>query len=335
MDDTSAVTIKDVAELAKVSVATVSRVLNNNPSVKPSARKSVERAVRELSYTAQRSSRKPRSQIRRIGLLVPDIAEPFYPNFIKGIANIAVRHNVELILCDCSRDPSIESGYITSLTKNRVDAIISTPFTEKLNPLTERLIEERFPVVLLLEREADRNDMCVVTTDDEEGAYHATKYLLDLGHRDIAFLTIPLHIGATASRTRGIRNALADSGLELTPRMIHACDGTYEGTYRQVAELWSRSRFTAAFAFSDQMALGAWKAIEDGGARIPDDVSIIGYNDISFSWFISLTTIAQSVEEIGKNALSLAIDLIEGTRTPPQKIVLRDSLIIRRSCKKI
>jgi DNA-binding LacI/PurR family transcriptional regulator len=175
-----------------------------------------------------------------------------------------------------------------------------------------------------------------VTSNNEEGAYQAITYLLSLGHRDVVFLSGPAHLSTSVARLAGYRNGLAEFGVAEAQERIVLSDTTLEGGYRETMRLVaSRVPFTAIFASNDLMAFGAWKALEESGLRVPDDVSIIGYDDIPFAEYVNMTTIAQPSYELGRNALMLLMDLIKGLRRPPQKILLRDSLIIRRSCRRI
>jgi len=333
-DNSSPTTLRSIAQRANVSVATVSRVINNSDPVGLEARRAVERAMEELNYQRRRTGR-PGAQVRKIGLLVADVVDSFYPPLIKGTSDAAMSNNVDIIFCDLGRDQKVESYWLQALLESRVDGIIQAPAGEKLNPLTVKLINNGFPLVLLLDHAIEGQNICVVSTDDEEGAYHATKYLLDLGHRDILFVAGPPHLHASVARGRGYRSALADTGTEHKPENVISCDGSYEGAYRRILEVKESLRFTAVMALSDLMAAGVWKALTDSGFRVPEDISLIGYEDTMITRILSLTTVATPTYEIGKNALVLLLDLVNGRREPPQRIVLRESFIINNSCRKL
>jgi LacI family transcriptional regulator len=327
-------TMKDIAARADVSVATVSRVINDNPSVKPHIRKAVEAAIKELDYPLRSNSTGQKQDLQKIGLVIPDITNPYFPLLIKGITNIAKVHGAEIVLCNSDNDIRTEEYHFKMLLNNGVDGIIYIPFSESINPVFRDIVKAGFPLVFL-DREVSIANICSVTSNNEEGAYQATTYLLNLGHRDIIFISGPPHFSTSITRKAGYKRGLAEFGIEYVEDMILYGDTTLDSAYQATKKVISDGvHFTAIFASNDLMAFGAWNALEDNGFKVPDDVSIIGYDDVPLSSFISLTTIAQPSIEIGRNALILLMDLINKRREPPQNIVLRDSLIIRKSCKK-
>lgn len=327
------VTISDLAKRANVSIASVSRVINNDTSVRPEIRSAVEKAVEELSYKPKTRSSKNRTN--RIGLLIPDITNPYFPLLIKGITNIAWVQGVTTVLGNSDLNTEIETAYLRKLIETGIDGLIYIPFSEHLCPDLQKLLDQNFPIVFL-DREINLNHICSVTSDNEEGAYQATTYLLNLGHRDIACISGLSYLSTSVTRLAGYCKGMAEYGVEPRSELLLHGDTSLESGYRETMKLiQSEERFTAIFATDDMMALGAWKALEEKGYAIPDDISIVGYDDIPFASYISLTTIAQPAYEIGRNALLLLMDLITKRRWPPQKILLRDSLIIRKSCKKI
>jgi LacI family transcriptional regulator len=254
---------------------------------------------------------------------------------IKGIANIGKIHDVDILLCNANKDLQTEEYFVNRLLDDGADGIIYIPFSEPIDPYIVKLIEEEYPLVFL-DREIARGDTCSVTSDNEEGAFQAITYLLNLGHRDILFIAGPPHFSTTVTRTAGYRRGLLEMGVRYREDMVLHGDTTFEGAYQEVNKaLKAGIPFTAVFASDDLMAFGAWRAVEEAGRKVPDDVSIVGYDDIPAAALMSLTTIAQPAYETGRNALLLLMDLINGRRRPPQRIILRDSLIIRRSCRKV
>ena len=326
--------MKDVAELASVSVATVSRVINNDFSVGDQNRQAVLEAIDALHYELKSTPQGKKET--QIGLVIPDITNPYFPLLIKGITNAARVHDIDLILCNADRDFEAEQHYFEELLRKKVDGIIYIPFLEAVDPLVADLIEDRYPIVFL-DREAQFEDICSVTSNNEEGAYQAVTYLLNLGHRDILFVSGPPHFSTSISRRKGFERGLKAFGLEYREEMTIYADTTQENAYREMRRFLKKQQqpVTAVFATNDLMAFGVWQALEDQGYRIPEDVSVVGYDDIPFSSFISLTTIAQPSFEIGRNAFILLMDVINKRREPPHKIVLRDSLIIRKSCQRV
>lgn len=329
-------TMRDVAEKAGVSVATVSRVINNESSVSDQIRGKVVEAVDELQYKHKALSNDKKKQANRIGLIIPDITNPYFPCLIEGISKAARVYGVEILLGNSSEDTGAERLYFEDFLDSDVDGIIYIPFSVDNDPLVRELVEKEFPIVFL-DREADIDNISSVTSNNEEGAYQATTYLLSLGHRDILFISGPPHFSTSTSRLAGYKRGLAEYGLEWRRDLIVHGDTKQESGYKKTKSFLENhpGAITAIFASNDFMAFGAWEAVEQSGYKVPDDISIAGYDDIYFSKFVSLTTIAQPGFEIGRNSLILLMDLINKRRQPPQKIILRDSLIIRRSCKKI
>jgi LacI family transcriptional regulator len=326
--------MKDVAEQANVSVATVSRVINNDNSVSDYNRQAVLDAIDALNYELKTTPYGRRTN--RIGLVLPDITNPYFPMLMQGITTVSRVHDTDLILCNADQDFEVEQYYFEELLRTKVDGIIYIPFFESLDPLVSDLIEDRFPLVFL-DREVHLENICAVTSNNEEGAYQAVTYLLNLGHRDILFISGPPHFSTSIARRNGFQRGLKEFGLELQTDLILYGNTTQDSAYHEMRNFLKKRNapITAVFASNDLMAFGAWQALEDEGYRIPEDVSIIGYDDIPSASLMSLTTIAQPGYEIGRNAFILLLDLINKRREPPYKIVLRDSLIIRKSCQRV
>ncbi len=334
--DDKPTTMRDIAEQAGVSLASVSRVIRNDAAVRPHIRHAVEDAMKALHYEVRTpaNNAKPIS-LKRIGLAIPDITNPYFPFLMQGITNIAMVQGAEIILYNSGSSAEVEHNHLQRLIASNVDGIIHIPFVKTIDPIIARLVDEKFPLVFL-DRDVTLENICSVTSNNEEGAYQAITYLLSLGHRDIVFISGPAHFSTSVARLAGYRNGLMEYGVaEARERIVYA-DTTLEGGYHETVRLLqSKVPFSAIFASNDLMAFGAWKALEDNGLNVPDDVSIIGYDDVPFAEYLNLTTIAQPSYELGRNALTLLMEVIQGLREPPQKIVLRDSLIIRRSCKRI
>lgn len=325
-------TIRDVAALARVSVATVSRVVHNHPKVQPHLRKAVEEAIGATGYRL-RSSPPGRGQGIRIGLVIPDITNAYFPLVIRGVCNTALVHGAEIVLCNADNNSATEQRHIERLLERQVDGVIYIPFLEPIEDPIAGLLEMGLPIVFL-DREHRHERLCAVLSDNEEGAFQAITYLLNLGHRSIVFIAGPESYSTTVSRASGYRRGFLEMGLSYREELVIHGDTTYDGAHRATIKLLDkRASFSAIFASNDMMAFGAWKALEDRGLRVPEDVSIIGYDDVPLSAIMSLTTIAQPAFEIGRNALTLTMDLIEGRRQAPQRVLLRDSLIIRKSTR--
>jgi LacI family transcriptional regulator len=327
-------TVKDVADRASVSVASVSRVIRGDPAVGPEVRRAVEEAIKAVNYEIKPASLEKLNR-RKIGLVIPDITNPYFPHLIKGITNIANLQNVEIVLCNSDNDIEREKAHFERLMSDGAQGIIYIPFSATQNPYLKKLIEAKYPMVFL-DREVNTHGTCSVASNNEEGAYQAISYLHSLGHRDIVFISGPEHLSTSITRKAGFLRGLAEFGIQHNPALDVSGNTTFDSSYQVTSDLLQQKViFTAIFASDDMMAFGAWKALEARGLGVPEDISIIGYDDIPLASIMSLSTIAQPAYEIGRNASMLLIDLITRLREPPQKIILRDSLIIRKSCRKI
>jgi len=326
-------TIHDVAKHAGVSLSTVSRVLNTPDSVSPQTREKVENAISELHYEKLRTeSLKQPQETKTVGLIIPDILNPFFPLLIKGIEHVSKIHNYSLILYDSEDDAKLEEQHISTLCDRGVDGIILIPSSGASH--VEKLVKKGFPF-LFLDRFIELDGASYVTSDNDEGAYQAVKYLLKLGHRRIAFVTGPSDLSTERSRIHGVQRALTEEGLACDDELCVLGNYRIEDAYQAIITiLRKRTDFTAIFATNDMMAFGAKQALEEQGLKIPDDISLVGYDDILFSSIISLTSVSQPTYEMGRNAMVLLLDLINERVTTPQHIVLRPSVVIRGSCKR-
>ena len=333
MESPKSSTIHDVAKRAGVSLSTVSRVLNDSASVSPQTREKVEAAINALQYEKSRAeSLKQPQATQMVGLVIPDILNPFFPLLIKGIENVSKIHDYSLILCDSENDETLEQQHINTLCDRGVDGIILIPSSGATH--VEKLVKKGFPFVFL-DRFIEMEGASNVTSDNEEGAYQAVKYLLKLGHPRILIITGPRDLSTEQARLKGVQRALDEEGIASQADLFVCGKYNQEDAYQAVVNvLQKKTGFTAIFATNDMMAFGAKKALEEHDLKIPDDISLVGYDDILFSSIISLTSVAQPTYEMGRNAMMLLLDLIHERITTPQHIVLRPSMVIRGSCKR-
>jgi LacI family transcriptional regulator len=322
-----------VAKRAGVSLSTVSRVLNDSDSVNPQTREKVETAIREVRYERSKpESAKSSEKSRIVGLIIPDLLNPFFPLLIHGIEQVSKIHNYSLMLCDSEDSAEVEQQHISTLCERGVDGIILIPTSEAT--YLEKLVKKQCPFVFL-DRFIELDGASYVTSDNEEGAYQATKYLLKLGHQRILILTGPKNLSTEHARIKGVQQALVEEGIRYDDELSVMGNYHTEEAYQIVLSVLQKGiDFTAIFAMNDMMAFGAKRALEEQGVRIPDEISLVGYDDILFSSIISLTSVSQPTYEMGRNAMVLLLDLIHGRITTPQHIVLRPSMVIRRSCKR-
>jgi DNA-binding LacI/PurR family transcriptional regulator len=333
MEPLKSPTIHDVAKQAGVSLSTVSRVMNDPDLVSPQTREKVEAAIATVGYEKTRTENDKQSEeTRLVGLIVPDIVNPFFPLLIKGIEHVSKIHDYSLILCDSENDETLEEQHINTLCDRGVDGIILIPSSGATH--VEKLVKKGFPFVFL-DRFIEMEGASNVTCDNEEGAYQGVKYLLKLGHQQMVILTGPKDLSTEQARLKGVQRALGEEGITCHDELCVCANYNLEDAYQAMLKiLAAKTPITAIFALNDMMAFGAKKALEEQGFRVPEDVSLVGYDDILFSAIISLTSVAQPTYEMGKNAMMLLLDLIHGRITTPQHIVLRPSMVIRGSCKR-
>lgn len=199
------------------------------------------------------------------------------------------------------------------------------------------MIADSFPLVLLIssKEQVNRQDVFIVTKDSFEGAYTGTKYLLDLGHKDILILGAPGENNIYGSRLAGYKKAFATVGLEVKEELICDCDYRLEDAYKTIVEKNGKLKFTAILAVTDTLTLGAWIALKDMGYKVPDDYSIVGYGNQKAIQYLSITSLAEPMQEVGKNSVYSILEWLRGTHISPRTIVLRDRLVIGNSCRRI
>jgi LacI family transcriptional regulator len=332
------VTIRDVARKAQVSIATVSRVVNGNRAVDPAIRERVLAAMQELAYRPNYLARGLRQRnSRMIGLIIPDNSNPFYAEVARAIEDAGFAAGYNVILCNSDLSEEKQQAYIDVLLSRKVDGVI---LIEPIAPTTpsaiERIQAEHIPFVLansdrvLPEREIDQ-----VLVDTEQGGYIAGQYLIGLNHRRIGCISISPPISYTSSRIVGFRRALSEAGVDLPPEAFAVGNGRYDSGYNAMQELLKRSSdLTAVFVYNDLMALGAINAIHAAGIHIPEDISVVGFDNVLYSSVIepSLTTIAQPIAEIGRISVVQLLERLQKPEKEPVQVVLPVQLLTRASC---
>ncbi len=325
------VTIRDVALAVGLSTATVSRCLSGSGNVPAATRERIEKTVAKLGYhPAQGSAGAKRSARRVVGVLIPDLLNPFFASMLDGISEQAMRHAVALKLVSSRNDPARDQPLVEELVNDGVDGLIITPAGNEA-PYA-RIAEKRGIPCLFADRTADASRHWVIS-DDVEGSYLATKYLLGLGHRDILFVGGNRQLSTERNRVLGYKQALAEYGIAMCKEMIREIGFDPESAYREAKALPDgKPGFTAIVAGDDLIAISVKKALEEKGLVIPKDVSIMGYGDMYFSDFMALSTVSSPSREIGKNAFLLLLDLLCKRVERSQQLTLRPSLILRSSC---
>jgi len=330
-----AATIRDVARRAGVSVATVSRVVNHSAhKVSEETRRRVLEAIEELGYQPNDVARGLKKRTSHtIGLIVPDISNPFYPAIARGIEDVANAHGYAVVLCNTYEDLAKEREYLSLLRRRWADGLIFA--TVGVNTKHLRWLRgHRVPVVLVA-RDVEGVEIDAVLVDNFRGAYLAVRHLIGLGHQRIGFIGGPRSLHVSRERHRGYLHAIADAGIDPDPELHVEGNFRAEGgeeAMRQLLHL--QPPLSAVFAANDLMAIGAMNAIKRAGFRIPEDIAVVGFDDITFASLVEppLTTVAQPKYRMGTIAMTLLLERMEGKEDGPRKIVLDPELVVRDSC---
>jgi LacI family transcriptional regulator len=335
----STVSIKDVAARAGVSVGTVSNVLNRPERVADETRTRVQLAIIALGFVRSEPARQLRAgRSRTIGLLVLDAANPFFADVSRGAEEAAARAGLAVILCNSGQDAAKESSYLNLMAEQRVQGLLLTPVDADPIRLS-RLVERGMPVVLL-DRRAEGAGMCSVSVDDVSGGELAVSHLLEMGHERVAFIGGPTTIAQVKDRLQGARNALAragrdpDSLVSITTSSMTVAAGREAG--ERLGGLPVKRRPTAAFCGNDLLALGLLQEMIRQGLDVPNDVAIVGYDDIEFAAAaaVPLTSVRQPRHLLGKTAADL---LLEETQDPQnhihRQIEFEPDLVVRASTR--
>jgi len=331
-------TIMDVARRADVSIATVSRVIHGSSLVSPETEQRVRAAIRELNYSPNAlASAMVTRRTRTIGLIITSLADPFFPELVRGVEEDALLAGYGVLLCNSGADPKREVAAVELLRRKRVDAILVA--ASRVGQLHLSILEQYGVPVVLINNEVNSPYVYSVSTDDVAGGRQAAQFLLGLGHRRIAYIaghTETAHSpGRQSSRDRfsGYYKAMTVAGVEIDPAWIVPGDGRVEAGRQGMAQLLKMSpRPTAVFCYNDLTALGALIACRAAGLAVPEEISLIGYDNIAMSeWTIPpLTTIAQQTYALGQQALHMALDLLAGKESA-DRVTLAPYLVERGS----
>ncbi len=327
------VTIRDVAKRAGVAPITVSRVINNASYISDETRERVEAAIKELHYIPNALSQSLRfKKTNTIALIVSDITNPFWTTVTRGVEDASSEGGLSVILCNTDERQDKLESYVKLLLQRQTDGFLLVPINSDAS-LIHRIQRREIPLVVL-DRPLPGVD--VVRSDSEGGAHAMTHYLLGLGHRRIAMLTGPLTIATSHQRLSGYQRALNDLGLSPDETLVIEGQFKQEAGYSMVKTLFDRVNPppTALFAGNNLIAVGAMRALYELGLNIPDDISVVTFDDLPFFFGQPfLTLVAQSPYQLGWQAAKRLIDHINdtGDRTPIE-LVLPVELTVRSSC---
>jgi len=331
------ITIKDVAKEAGVSVATASRALGEYGYVTKETKEKVLNAALKLNYNYNALAKSLRTnKTMTIGYLLPDIANPFYSRIVRGIQDVAFEEGYNVIICSNDNDIIKTERFVKMFLRHQVEGIIySTPYNQVLNDMCETFKKQGIPIINCYgSTQVCASDM--VIGDAEKGCYQATHHLLELGHRQIAILRVK-ESGISKRRFEGCKKALEDFGIEIDPHfLVDAEDFSQKSGYLQAKILFSYpQKPTAILAFSEQLAIGVLKAAREDGIKVPEDLSLVGVDDIIAEVLEPpLTSVALPTYEAGRTAASLLFSrLRDGNSSPSRQVVLEEKLVVRKSTK--
>lgn len=327
--------IKDIARIAGVSHSTVSRALRDSPLIPPETAERIKSIAEELGY---RASAVARSLVTRrteaIGVVVTSIADPFNGEVVAGIEEFANKHGYSVILATSQADPQREMAVARSFQERRVDGIVVA--SSRVGALyLPKLSEMEVPVVLL-NNQHPSEFVHSVSIDNIDGARQAAEHLIALGHREIAYIGDESGLESDVERLRGLVNAMAGARLALRTEFVVRGDGKPEAARRKALELLAlKPRPTAIFCYNDMSALGALSAASLKKVRVPEDLSISGFDDLFFAGLIhpALTTVRQPMRELGRRAVQLLVDLLNGCE-PEKTQLIKGELVVRESTAK-
>ena len=329
------VSLRDVAKAAKVSVGTVSNVLNRPDVVAPETLARVQATIKDLGFVPNGFARHLRSgQSRTLGLIVPDVANPFFTEVARGVEDAASKRDYAVFLCNSDESASKEDRYINVLIQQQVRGVLITPADMKSDRL--EAMRERGIAVTLLDREIKGRKQCSVSVDDVHGGQIAIEYLAGLGHKNIAWVCGPESIPQVADRGAGVTKAAKVAGAKIeTIRvpLMNAAKG--EEAAKKILELDVMP--TAIFCANDLLALGVMRALLASKVRIPEQVSVLGYDNIEFapSAAVPLSSIAQPSYQMGVTAADLLLNECEdGENHEHQQIRFQPQLVERASTGK-
>lgn len=331
MPRSRSVTIHDVARAAGVSISTVSRVLNGKEDVADETRQRVWAAVAALGYTSNLAARSMRSRrTGLLGLILPDVGHPFAIEILKGVNRAIAESPFDLIVYTTgsvqkSGAAEHEQRYVALLNNSIADgSVIVAPASPSF--------QTEAPVVAV-----DPHVACpgypAVQATNYEGAREATCYLISLGHRRIGFIGGRAELASANQRLQGYLDALREAGLPVDPSLIVPGDYTTESGYRGALQLLQRpDPPTAIFAANDQSALGVLRAAAERGVRVPQDLSVVGFDNIPEAHYHGLTTVDQFIAEMGYIAMRMLMRLVEGEALPDPLYRMPTQLVVRQSC---
>ena len=322
-----------VAESAGVSVNTASRAINNKQDINLETKKRVLKIAQDLGYVRNDTAVALRTKkTGTIGVVIADNRNPFYAEVLNGMEVAARKKNYHIILANTQRDYRKEEEAINLLLNKRVDGLLIAPVQDRDDDI-KKLIEANIPFVIV-GRDFNDIDLDAVYNDEVKGGFLATEYLIKKGHKKIAFINGVLHKSPAKGRLKGYKKALKECEIPFNDALISVGDIDVKDGYERTKQMLKKNLdFTAIFAYNDMMAFGAMQAIKEKDLRIPENIGLVGYDDILFSSLISpaLTTIKLKKQELGVESVKLLLSRINRAHKKTKKIMLDVELIVRET----
>lgn len=330
-------TIKELAKITGLSVSTLSRVINDHPDVASQTRRRVKKIIEKFGYTPNLLAKDLRLQsTKTIGVVISDISNPFFASVVKGIENTARQRKYHIILCESTEQDKLEleEESIETLLKKRVAGLLLTPAHEKVMDILAK--KGRGIPFVLMSRHFVKTPTNYVVSDDTLGSYLATEHLIKKGHRKILYLNGSSRLSDARDRLVGYKKALLEKGISFDEGLVKTVPGiNMEEAYNAVKRILAKKvDFTAIFCFADYLAMGAMKAIHGAGLRIPDDIAVVGYDDVEVASILEppLTTIYTPKYQLGKKAVEILLDHLLGKKHRTlQQVVVKPKLVVRES----
>jgi DNA-binding LacI/PurR family transcriptional regulator len=326
-------TIRDVAKLANTSKSTVSRYLNGQ-KIKKETEQALQKAIKELNFHRNVNARRlVMNKTQSIGIVVDDISNYFYSPIFKGIENVAKEKGFNCVFYSSTSNHNEEVSFLNLLYEGQVDGLILLSFQKRKVEDFKKIIEATYPIVLIGDA-GDEEGIDSVDVDNILGISEIVKYLYQIGHHHIAYISGPDHLAATNGRLEGYYKTMEDLGLDV---WVTNSDWSNQGGYHAMNYILNKGDFTAVISSNDETAVGALRAIHERGYHVPNDFSITGFDDIATaSWvYPSLTTVRQPFEYMGEQAAMRLFNKLEHESVSPKRQLLKPKLIIRDSCRKI
>ncbi len=326
-------TMADVAREAGVSIMTVSRVVNDKGEISSDTRQRVLDVIGRLGYRPSGIARGlATKRTGSLGLVVPDIANPFFSDMVRGVEDQAYTRGYNVFLCNTEEDPQRELAILESLEEKRVDGLLLA--SSRLEDRELRSALSGFPAVVLINRRLVGNAVGMVLVDDAAAARLATRHLLQSGCTAIGFVVGPRSSRSGGLRVEGYRASMAEAGLDYDPAWMRCCSSDVEGGRESAIDLLSdHPELRGLLCYNDLVAVGALQAAVDVGRHVPDDLCIVGFDDIPLAALVTppLTTCRGPRYDLGAEATAMLFNRIEGGRQGQSEIVLQPELIIRAS----